>query len=266
MRVHIKAQYDSWILDQMARQLEQLDYVTRSDGIDPTVDLNYFINYVQFEQTRTRSLAFFTHLEMQNPELSQLWWSTINCVDFGVFQSRIYFEMTRDSIRDKPLFVISPGVDSEVFCPRPLRIGVVGRTYESGRKGEDFLLQVINRTSGIDWRITGSGWGVESDYLEPAQMPNFYQDCDYILVPSRYEGGPMSVLEAISCGVEVIAPPIGWVTEFPHISYPVGDVDALCSVLLRLQTTRNALHELAKQRSWDRFVKRHDQLFRSILL
>jgi len=266
MKVHVKAQFDSWILDQMATKLEVLDYVTRSDRVNHSADLNYFINYVQFEVVETRSAAFFTHLETETVESSTFWWTTAQTVDLCIFHSRMYMDITREKIHDKQMYVVSPGIDVVAFQPRPIRIGVVGRTYGSGRKGEDLLQQVVSRVPGIEWRITGSGWGVESMYVEPDDMPKFYQECDYILVTSRYEGGPMSVLEAVACGVEVIAPPVGWVTEFPHIPYPVGDVDALCNVLLRLQTTRNVFHEYAKQRSWDQYVARHDQVFRSILL
>lgn len=264
--MHIKAQYDDWILDCLANQLEDLEYVTRSDQVNHRSDLNYFVNYVQFEEVETKTAAWFTHIDNENAELRDAWWNTAHRVDVCIFHSRMYLDLTREEIRDKQMFVVSPGVDTSLFRPRPLRIGVIGRAYGDGRKGEDLLLQVMNRMPEIDWRVTGGGWGVDSTNLRPEDMPNFYQECDYVLVPSRFEGGPMSVLEALACGVEVIAPPVGWVTEFPHIPFPVGDVDALCNVLTRLQTTRNAFHELAKQRSWDNFVERHDQLFRAFLL
>lgn len=266
MKVHIKAQYDSWILDQLANHLEQLEYVSRSVEVNSSADINYFINYVQYEQVSTKTAAWFTHIEEKDKELSNKWWSVVDAVDMCIFHSRRYLDRTRAERPHKSLCVVSPGVDTDLFIPRKLRVGIVGRAYTTGRKGEELLQETVGRMPNIEWRVTGEGWGVDSTQIPSSDMPKFYQECDYVLVPSLYEGGPMSVLEAISCGVEVIAPPVGWVTEFPHISYPVGDVDALCKVLDHLQTRRNALHALATSRTWDNFVEQHDQLFRSLIL
>jgi hypothetical protein len=51
------------------------------------------------------------------------------------------------------------------------------------------------------------------------ELPEFYRSLDYVLVPARIEGGPMCVLEALASGMEVIAPPVGWVPQFPHIEF-----------------------------------------------
>src|SRR5437870_1631550 len=48
-----------------------------------------------------------------------------------------------------------------------------------------------------------------------AQLRDFYQRLDYVLIPSLVEGGPMSLLEGLSMGKPVIAPEnVGMVPEF----------------------------------------------------
>ena len=86
-----------------------------------------------------------------------------------------------------------------IFFKPVIKIGVVGRTYHTGRKGED-LVQKLMDEPGIEWHFTGSGWPAPAEMYPAEMMPDFYNSVDYILIPSYYEGGPMSILEALACG------------------------------------------------------------------
>ncbi len=117
----------------------------------------------------------------------------------------------------KDSILIQPGVDHSLFKPK-LRIGVVGRTYHTGRKGENLVRQVID-IPDIEWVFTGDGWPLPGRAIDDADLPEFYRTLDYVLVPALNEGGPMCVLEALASGIQVIGPDVGWVKEFPHISF-----------------------------------------------
>ena len=158
--------------------------------------------------------------------------------------------------------VIRPGVDLERFTPR-VKIGVVGRTYWCGRKGEALIAEVLD-TPGIEWHFTGSGWPLPSRTLADAEMPAFYREMDYILVPSLYEGGPMCVVEALACGTRVIAPPIGWVPDFPHIEFRTGDAADLRRVLGEVVGEKLALRKSVEDVSWDNFAAAHHRLFHAL--
>jgi len=49
--------------------------------------------------------------------------------------------------------------------------------------------------------------------VSPAALPAFYSSMDALLVASRFEGGPYTMLEAMACGTPVIATPVGLVPE-----------------------------------------------------
>jgi glycosyltransferase involved in cell wall biosynthesis len=104
---------------------------------------------------------------------------------------------------------------------------------------------------GIEWQFTGDGWPRPGTAVAEADMPAFYRSLDYVLVPARYEGGPMSVLEALASGVEVIAPDIGFVEAYPHIPYRKNDAGDLRRVLRELVAAREARHAAVASRTWD---------------
>ncbi len=47
--------------------------------------------------------------------------------------------------------------------------------------------------------------------VTPEELPSLYASFDALLIASRYEGGPYTMLEAMACGVPVIATPVGLV-------------------------------------------------------
>ena len=47
------------------------------------------------------------------------------------------------------------------------------------------------------------------------ELPNFYRELDYVIVTSKYEGGPICLIEGLACGIPIIAPQdVGMVSEF----------------------------------------------------
>jgi glycosyltransferase involved in cell wall biosynthesis len=207
-------------------------------------------------------IAFFTHLEEFHEEAMEWYWKVAGQVDHRVCMSKPYVELFRQHGFDTGVSLISPGVDHDRFTPK-LRIGVVGRTYATGRKGEGLVQQVMD-LPGIDWHFTGTGWPGPAKFVPENQLPDFYRSMHYILVPAHYEGGPMCVLEALACGIPVIAPPVGWVPEYPHIEFKTGDADDLRRVLTRLLDERKALAATVVSESWDEWARKHHELFQQL--
>jgi glycosyltransferase involved in cell wall biosynthesis len=205
-------------------------------------------------------IGYFAHVE-QDPKTRQKFFDVAKQVDFCICHSKPYENLLRENgIQD--VRSVPPGVDLETFTPK-IKIGVVGRTYHTGRKGERVVAGVMDLPS-IEWHFTGTGWPGPARHLTDAEMPDFYRSMDYILVPSLYEGGPMSVIEALACGCEVIAPPIGWVPEYPHIEYKTGDIDDLRRVLSDLIHKRTELRRSVLHRGWETWVNGHREVFETL--
>jgi len=262
--VNVVAIKDGWILQKIAEHLSRLDYVIFTEHPVKGSKIIYYINYVQVPDEKIGQIegALFTHIEERVPKLTDKWKSTSSNLDFAVCMSRIYQRKFR--IKDAPATTIPPGVDFNKFILKPLRIGVFGTTKHTGRKGEELLRSVMNMPH-IEWVFIGKGWPGKSRFVPDDELPSIYQSLDYLLVSANYEGGPMPAIEALASGVKVIAPPIGWMPELPHIEYKTGSPDSLKKVLNNLVDENIALRESVIDRSWDSFVARHDNLFRGLI-
>jgi glycosyltransferase involved in cell wall biosynthesis len=81
--------------------------------------------------------------------------------------------------------------------------------------------------------VTCTGW------ITGHEKEKLMQDtCSVFVLPSYYEGQPMSLMEAMSYGLAPVASNIGGVTEMMSenegISVPVRDAEALYDALLRI--------------------------------
>lgn len=260
--VNIVTSDRGWILEKLAREIaDRLPYVRFGDGPDPSAGIQYYVTYsCRHRRLSPVEVAYFAHLEPEG-EARQRFFDTAREVEHCVCHARLYEGMLRDCGIES-VTTISPGVDLERFRPK-LRIGVVGRTYHTGRKGEA-LVAAVQDIPEIEWSFTGEGWPGPALDLPAEALPDYYRSLDYVLVPALYEGGPMCVVEALATGTEVIAPAIGWVPEFPHIEYQVGDAADLRRVLLDLVEKKRALRASVLDRSWEAWAAGHDRLFRGL--
>ncbi len=132
--------------------------------------------------------------------------------------------------REKLIYIPAFYIDLEVFqpqeTPKQYDVAFVGRM--SRNKGLDIFLDVMERT-GLVGVCVGDGpllaWaraqakrrglkihfpGFAKDSTEVARYLN---ESKLLLMPSLNEGGPRVVLEAMACGVSVVATPVGIVPD-----------------------------------------------------
>ena len=256
---HITIADRGWILEKLAREIAvRSDLISFSTEPDPSADLQYYINYsCRRRRVGPVEIAFFTHSE-RDEAARKRYFDIAADVEHSVCMSKRYAdELGEAGITD--VTTITPGVDLEAFVPK-VRIGVIGRTYHTGRKGESLVADVMD-VPGIDWRFTGQGWPGKSVFVDDAKMPDFYNDLDYVLIPALYEGGPMSVLEGLACGVPIIASDVGWVNEYPHIPFENGNSQSLRDVLTRLVDERLKLRTSVEHRTWAAWGDAHLEMF-----
>ncbi|MCX7993966.1 MAG: glycosyltransferase, partial [Fimbriimonadales bacterium] len=116
-------------------------------------------------------------------------------------------------------------------------------------------------------------WGVRSD------VADILNAADIFTLPSKYEGNPMSVMEAMATGLPVVASRVGGIPELVEeeqmgILVPVGNEPCLVQALQTLVDNpdqRQRMGQAALQRARERFdirntVKQYEDLYDKILL
>jgi teichuronic acid biosynthesis glycosyltransferase TuaC len=142
---------------------------------------------------------------------------------------------------------------------------LVGRTdFEEGTA--DAMRQEF-REYGIESDVTFAGG------VLPGEMPSYYARMHILLLPSRNEGFPNSVLEARASGVPVVGSSNGGIPEAigtGGIVVPEGEdfeqsfAHAVVN-LARGLPSRESIHEGAKHLTWDHVVEQIIDVYRTVL-
>ena len=135
-----------------------------------------------------------------------------------------------------PSFVLPSGSEDRIYLRRaarsssvPLRIIYLGRLDQ--QKGVDRLMNIVEITQArglpVEWRLIGKSVIEDGktdirphivEILEPAlatpqELADAYEWADVFILPSYYEGLPLTILEAMRSGVIPIATNAGAVSE-----------------------------------------------------
>lgn len=260
MKVEIIVPGDGWILDRFGQEIasryEDITVELKSTG---AADVVYFCHYNEYEPVSVPCAALFTHLEPIPHPLRKRWFDVAAKVNACVSMSQFYIK----SLPQDRIWVIYPGVNPE-FKPRKIRIGIVGlRSADNAyRKGID-LLEQLKAEDWIEFVFTDG-------QLEAEEMPAFYHSIDLLLVLGRFEGGPMPALEALACGVPVVAGNVGFIKTLESYSQ-VKTFDRWGPEFI-LEAIKKALpiawHEAGAIRdkfTWDNWAGEHHYLFTQLM-
>jgi alpha-maltose-1-phosphate synthase len=202
-----------------------------------------------------------------------------------------------DSLGLKSIEVIYNWVDTAAFFPKessewqrthPFRLLFVGNPTR--RKGGDLLAPIMRALgSGFDLYYTSGLRDLSPREVAPnmhslgqitsdQDLLEAYHRCDAFLFPSRFEGLPQAVLEAMACGKPVIAANASSLPEIvvdgvSGILCPTDSIDDFVSACRKLagdpetrrqygHAARNRVEELFSE---DRVVPRYIGLYRMLL-
>jgi glycosyltransferase involved in cell wall biosynthesis len=182
-------------------------------------------------------------------------------------------------IKGTKISVIPNGVDTAIFSPPPTpyrkiskQILWVGRLVPG--KGVDFLIDafVIINKKHPDARLVLVGDGdlwdrvhqkiSELDLtahvyfiqeLKHSELPDLYNASEIFVLPSLMEGMPLTLLEAMSCGIPIV------ITDFPHlkdlvdgsgIMIPPKNAERLADAINLLLEDEKFAHNLGSHGRW----------------
>jgi glycosyltransferase involved in cell wall biosynthesis len=270
-RVRIVTEKPGWIMHRMAEEIQKhmgAENVRINDEWEEA-EIHYYINYGYFRDRPNNGIkvANFTHYDPKN--LAEKFVQVAKEVDHCITISKATAETLADfGIPTEKTTVIVTGAD-KYFQPL-LTLGVVGRTYTGGRKGEDIvkaLLEDQKLMRRVRIVATNDSWGVPVWQFD--DRADFYRAIDYLLVPSRLEGGPVPFMEALACGTMSIAPEIGVIPQFSHISYPAGDINALKKLIKKIADQHfSQKYKLSSEMhgiNWSGWAVEHEKLFRKLI-
>lgn len=150
-------------------------------------------------------------------------------------------DLAQPSFPRADIGVLRNGVDTHHYRPPkdgregrqgPVRLLFAGRM--TTQKGVDTLLQALGSDAlrTLDWELELAGGGPQLEHflsmaeelgirdrindrgwMERGDLRRLYQEADLFVFPSRYEGMPNVVLEAISCGLPIVGTRIAGIEE-----------------------------------------------------
>ena len=209
--------------------------------------------------------------------LSRKIWCSAQAV---VANSQKLKKLALESAPKQSMSIIPNGVDTEQFKPlpngvlhKPLRLISTGRLIE--RKGYRYLIEAISEMKDVELSLVGDGnlrqqleelakiLSVKVKFLgskRHEEIVSLLQSADVFILPSLNEGMSNSILEAMACGLPIIATDTGGSSELIQgngVIVAKADADTLRKAIVQLQSDPSLVgtmgrrsRELAEKMDW----------------
>lgn len=241
-------------------------------------DIAHYLPYYNAPGTpHLLSTAWISHQEVREP-LKTKFISVAKSVNMAISHSKKYMDLllSNDIIKTTQ---IMPGIDFDIFKQRSanrpgrnkLVVGYIGRQYASSNRKNQNLLSKISKLPFVEMRATNGK-------IPQNKMPHFYADLDIVCQTSIVEGGSMAITEGLAVGIPIICyDSVGVANEFDTgvIRVEFNNESMFISKLNEFWTNKmflqyndkqlmDKMYEQVKDFSWKNFVKKHDDVWRSI--
>jgi hypothetical protein len=235
-----------WVISNWGNQI-----VKRLNKLDMSGEtVNFYVLYRGIRGPRTGPLqvGLFTHNHNDGYFEKAAKWA-----DWCICQAPQYEAYLR-GIGITHVSTLPAPPDDEFNCK--LNLAWIGHFYHPERKG----IALFNKVRELDF--VNLIYNEHATDLKKAADPRekiqaYYDACDYTLITSKFEGGPMCLVESLKCGKKVICPlNVGNAELFKAgiIPYENSNFDSLYAVLLRLYEEKKRIANIVKDLTWDNYV------------
>ena len=172
-----------------------------------------------------------------------------------------------ESMTEAPVFVQAMGIDLEQFHAKERNAFsknaiFVGRI--TAAKGVQQVIHAAKITPDWNFKIIGDGPDLDQmksigkdvenlefvGAVENSALPAYYRKASAFILPSIREGMPVSVLEALACGVPTITTDVGQITEV------ISDKENGFIISGDASSIQTSLHQLEHSDVWANMSKR----------
>lgn len=191
--------------------------------------------------------------------------------------------LSKSEIPEAKIHTIPLGVDTSFFSfsskavkkHNIFRIGCFGYPLApNNRKGVDILLDALNLLDKDHYQLVlaGPGWenliqsskqfNIENNgYVDNFKLRKLYQSLNTYVIPSRVEGGPVTLLEAFSSEIPVISTPVGMSIDLiKHgvngFFIPINSPESLAEQIKYIRNNADSLGKIKEQARID--AEKHD--------
>jgi glycosyltransferase involved in cell wall biosynthesis len=182
--------------------------------------------------------------------------------------------LVRHGLSEDRVAIEIPGSDPEMFqYHERVNDGMVGLcSAYYPRKSPERILAIVRRMPHRQFLLVGKDW--DHATAEFLSLPNFhYVECPYeaypnqyarmsvFLSPSRLEGGPIPLLEAMMSNVVPVATRTGFAPDvIEHgrngfLFEPMEDSSIACELIDRAFSMRTDIRRTVEHLTWERYSK-----------
>ncbi len=219
-----------WILNAICREIKgrvSLDVeIAHCDKPLPQAGA-YFFSHLMFfhaailrtpEILRARNIVFYTHPKegLSRSETVRV----LNLASHVACMCTEYAEMLKAwGVKAEKVATVHVGADPRVFVSHVRgrgKIGFCSAYYE--RKNPALIVEIVRRSPDWSFMLVGRNWEKCTHFqqlmslsnfqyreLHYNEYPSFYESLDVFVSPSRIEGGPVPLLEAMMSNVYPVA-------------------------------------------------------------
>lgn len=288
MHINVITVNSGWILQKIAERIVSAapEGVTMKIGYPRWNERNFYVDVQNcFGGKRGMDIGLFTHVHENDIQyLAAHWFQLDHVIHMSQRNEYMWSKDKRYTPATQSSSCMIPGEMPPGFEFKKRRIGIAQRGKYEG-KGFHFMLKLIKdypqTVSLFDWLFVGNDWEeviaelskitnamsiTDSEAIWPDTYNRFYSEIDYLLIPSKWEGGPMGLLEAAASGVPVIGAMVGWVDmEVPVFkSFHPGDANGLANILHPIGQYQQLAYQKVKDLSYAKYAQHVVDCFKEV--